>query len=863
MSPALKAQILNNLGLVETELGRPEEAKIYLLEAIENWKDSGVSEQKNLAISLTNAGMVHLIRGDYRSAQSSFRDAVALFVLIGAQDTIEYSACLNDFAQLRIALGDWEGALELYIEAQDLVRKLVGDEHPYYAASLHNLGVLAERIGDYELAEGLLQAAGPILRSRVAPSHPEMIRNLNALGTAKVKLGKVREAEDLVAEALRLRVMLFGEQCLDTLVSMNNLAIIKSILGRPDEADRLQRRTEALGREILGEGHPNYAEILCNLATICAASSRLGEAEELFQKEFFLNDEHLATVSSITSEAQRAAYLRMFRYRYYLYLAFLFRFRRDDPEGTRRGLDVVLRRKAIGAEALLTQWTALLGGRHPELKERLDQLLDVRQAIARTLLDTPDSGGRSKHLERITALKEKRERIESELASMLPEMNLRVSLRRPSRAGIAQALPVESVLIELVHAPSCDFGLVHADWGEGRYFAFILHAGEPDAVHWVDLGPAQEIDVGIQEVRRWVARPSGRDIGGDPLSLTMENDPGDRLRKLIFDPLVLALKGRRRLIIAPDGPLSLLPFEVLPTSDGKRLIDDYVISYVSVGRDVLRFAVPQQRRSIRSLVVADPDFDLAAKSGPGEEMDFADQSLRELARTTRFNRLTETRVEGERIARLLNQDLLLEGQALEGRLKKWMAENGSPRVLHLATHGFFLDKTAPPAAAGSLLRMADFESGPLPDNPLLRSGLALAGANTRLAGGVLPAEAEDGLLLAEDIAGLDFLDTEMVVLSACNTGMGEVQIGEGVLGLRRAFASAGARTLVMSLWTVPDLGTRELMEDFYRRLLNGQPRVEALRDAQLSLKLLHPHPSYWGAFICQGDPGPLELGEVK
>ena len=156
--------------------------------------------------------------------------------------------------------------------------------------------------------------------------------------------------------------------------------------------------------------------------------------------------------------------------------------------------------------------------------------------------------------------------------------------------------------------------------------------------------------------------------------------------------------------------------------------------------------------------------------------------------------------------------------------------------------------------------MAEVTGGPLPESPLLRSGLALAGANTGQEGGTLPADAEDGLLLAEDIAGLDFLDTELVVLSACNTGMGQVQIGEGVLGLRRAFAAAGARTLIMSLWRVPDVETQELMEDFYGRLLAGrQPRVEALREAQLALKRRKSHPRYWGAFICHGAPEPLDV----
>jgi CHAT domain-containing protein len=143
----------------------------------------------------------------------------------------------------------------------------------------------------------------------------------------------------------------------------------------------------------------------------------------------------------------------------------------------------------------------------------------------------------------------------------------------------------------------------------------------------------------------------------------------------------------------------------------------------------------------------------------------------------------------------------------------------------------------------------------------LRSGLLLAGYNTWLACGPLPEEAGNGMLTAEDATGLDLLDTELVVLSACETGLGQVHVGEGVFGLRRAFVLAGAKTLVMSLCDPPgarpDQQTQELMVDFYQRILAGELRAEALRQAQLALKARHPDPLYWGAFICQGDPFPL------
>ncbi len=140
---------------------------------------------------------------------------------------------------------------------------------------------------------------------------------------------------------------------------------------------------------------------------------------------------------------------------------------------------------------------------------------------------------------------------------------------------------------------------------------------------------------------------------------------------------------------------------------------------------------------------------------------------------------------------------------------------------------------------------------------MLRSGFALAGANRMHKKFVPPPEAEDGLLTAEDVAGLDLIDTELVVLSACETGLGQIRVGEGVFGLRRAFVAAGVRTLVMSLWKVPDDATRELMRDFYRLILAGKPRAEALWQAQLSVRQCYSQPFFWGAFILQGDPGPL------
>jgi CHAT domain-containing protein len=380
-----------------------------------------------------------------------------------------------------------------------------------------------------------------------------------------------------------------------------------------------------------------------------------------------------------------------------------------------------------------------------------------------------------------------------------------------------------------------------------------------------DHGAAEPIDRLIGDFRAGVTGDAGRGLAAVQTQprAAVSSGPGQTLRQAVFDVLAGALAGSRQLLLAPDGDLTRLPFEALPAGNGRHLIDDYQISYVVTGRDALRFGVRSGRAPAAALVIADPDFDLAAAPGV-QTARSAGRRAHDLDRGLRFSRLPGTRREGERIADLFGVKPCLDAAALEARLKGCR----SPRVLYLATHGFFLaderhdpardwhELGASAAAEGSAGRLSTRRL----ENPLLRSGLALAGANTWLQEGSAPAEAEDGLLTAEDVTGMDLLDTELVVLSACETALGEVRVGEGVFGLRRAFVLAGARTLVMSLWKVPDRQTQELMEDYYRRLLSGQPRAEALRQAQLAVKARHPDPHFWGAFICQGDPAALLPG---
>jgi CHAT domain-containing protein/tetratricopeptide (TPR) repeat protein len=744
-------------------------------------------------------------------------------------------------------MGDHAAALPLYQGAAEYLRAELGNvHHPDYADSLRGLAYLHSEMGDYAFALPLHQRAAEVFRAVLGEAHPDYADSLHVL------------------------------------------ASVHSAMGDHAAALPLYQRAAEVRRAALGEAHPRYADSLHGLAAVLSASDRHAEAMPLLQQAASVDDRMIGQVLSIGSERQRIAFLRTFRCRLDLTVSLVLQRFGKSPAATRAAFDLVLRRKAIGSEATAEQRDAVLGGKYAALQPRLQELVAVRMGVTRATLAGPGPEGPEDHGRRLAWWSARRERLEAELARQIPEMNLERALRAADRRAVALALPEGVVLVEFLQFHVLDFHAVPArgekSWQSERYVAFVLRSGDPDDVQMIDLGEAGPIDLMIADFRAGVIDAvRGRNMSpstrADMPSPAEAEGLGTRLRAALFDRLIPALGGRTRLLIAPDGDLTRLPFEVLPRDDGGRLIDSYRISYLSCGRDALRLGVTASDPPTSPLLFADPDFDLEADGrsvpDPVSTARAAGRRSRDMDRgrdAYHFDRLPGARAEGERVAALLGVRSVLDAAATEGRLK---AECRSPRILHLATHGFFLPNQQPalsnvaPGLIGDRIGSAAEGfgagrlSGPGMENPMLRSGLALAGANTWLKAGNPPEEAEDGLLTAEDVTGLDLLATELVVLSACETGLGQVHVGEGVFGLRRAFVLAGARTLVMSLWKVPDEPTRELMEDFYGRLLAGEGRAEALRQAQLAMKAKYPDPFYWGAFICQGDPSPLNVTEPR
>ena len=863
---------LNNQAELYRAMGKFEEAEPLYRRVIEIWASEFSDKHPNHAGVLNNLALLHRQMGFYNKALECFERALRGYETSIGSDHATYAKTLGNLGMLQVAMGDYETAEKSLTRALEIKRRVCGEGSCEFANSLDNLGSLYGSVGDLRAAERVARQALEIYKTTLGSAHPEVANSLHNMAALYLRSGHIGLAaeylsrmEPILKEALSSSP---NSKWAGTLVLW---ARIFSDVGNRRAAEPLLRQAIELQERYLGPHHPDLGYTLRELAELAFVAGDVGGAIALMTRASAITDKIIANVFSATTDRQRMAYCATVRAELDLFLSMVCESQASEGD-VGFAMDLVLKRKALAAEALAAQRDAVLSGRYPELAAGLNELNAIRAQIAERILAGPGQEGLRAHEDALISWERQREALEATLVRRIPEMDLQFQLNNADRSAIAAALPQGAALVEFILFTPCN---VHARiseheprFGPDRYLAFVLSDARSGLAHVVDLGEAEVIDTLVSRFRNTVAVPPAQRRPGS-------SDAGDHLHRAVFSKLIPALNGCRQLLIAPDGDLSRLPFEPLPTDSGGLLIDEYRLSYLSCGRDVIRFKGRSYGGTSVPLVMADPAFNLAldgesTKMKREEELAPPAPPLsRDFDRSLRFWRLKGTREEGQRIADVLGVQPLLG----ESAQKSVLMQVRSPRVLHLATHGFFLRNEERRMLDEERLSTEELHSieglgrsrlcGPGMENPLLRSGLVLAGANVWLRGGVVPADAGNGLVTAEDVSGIDLLDTELAVLSACETGLGEIRTGEGVFGLRRAFALAGAHRLIISLWKVPDNATCELMVEFYRRVLDGIGVFDALREAQIATRQRHADPYYWAAFICQGNPGPLDASDTK
>ncbi|MFZ1025595.1 MAG: CHAT domain-containing protein, partial [Limnoraphis robusta] len=728
--------------------------------------------------------------------------------------------------------------------------------------------------GRYSQAEPLLIQALEMYQKLLGDEHPDVANSLNSLAALYTSQGRYSQAEPLLIQALEMYQKLLGDEHPDVANSLNNLAELYSSQGRYSEAETLLIQATEMFQKLLGEVHPDVALSLNNLARLYTSQGDTTGAINFLSRGLEVEEQNLNVLLATGSERQKQDSMTKVLGTTYYAVSLHLKDAPNNTEAARLALTTILRRKARILDVMTNDLQLLRENITPENQQLLSQFEAVQSQRANLLYNPPQDLPPEQFRQLMNGLAAEAEKLEAELS--LRSAEFRVETQAVEIENIKQFIPEDGVLVELILYAPFDAKANTNRWGELRYAAYILAAD--GQVNWVDLGEAEPIDKKVRLFRRDLREKSAS-----------VKHSARELDEVVMRPIREMLGDKTHILISPDGQLNLIPFAALVDENNEYLVRNYLFTYLSTGRDLLRLQLNAPSRQ-DPVMLANPNYDepgdvtgVQLASNPpfpvgeglgersnsfpvgeglgrgGESGMRSNQRSTDLATLT-FSPLEGTQLEADTILPLIpNLQLFTGSQATENLLYKLQA----PQILHLATHGFFLEDIdcipttgtrSTPDATIIFIPHPDFlpDCKPTPrntENPLLRSGLALAGFNVRQSG------EEDGVLTASEVTRLRLYGTKLVVLSACETGLGSLANGEGVYGLRRAFVKSGAESQLMSLWQVDDYGTSELISLYYQRIKRGEGRSIAMRQIQLDLleEPLYEHPFYWASFIFTGD----------
>ena len=776
-------------------------------------------------------GSTYTLYGDYARAEPIFER------LLAAQDPREPNpAVYESLGRIRLLLGDVEGAAPLLRRALAIAEERFSRESPYAIGAVEALAALHRQRGERRRAEELLRDLET--RVRYASNISRDVFGLPALRLGELALdrGEPDVAEPLLKSALAGAEESLDEKHVERAPYLHAMGLLLARRGDSAGAEARLKNALELREAVLHPDHPDITRTLRDLGDLYVAEGRIEEAVRVRSRAADLADRAARVHLARGSEDRKRAHAALLQEDTDALVSLHVKVAPKDHAAARLALTAILRRKGIVLDAVAGSLSALRQSLDPAGRVLFDERAQVdarlSAAVSRGPIDVPPE----EHLAEIDALERRRRELDARLSALPRAADAKSSAALLSLDDVQKVIPRGAALVELaVYRPYDPSGPpVRPTWGAPRVAAYVLrHEGE---IMSIDLGSAE----GIEEVAEGLLK----DLA------TTRREPRSAARYLdsmVTQPLRGLLGDTRWILLSPDGILNLVPFAALVDEKGTSLVRHTSFTYLTSGRELLRLAGPPPAAREAPLVMVDPAFGArgeGASRGQGRGARSVDMAR------IRFSPLPATRREGEAVKRMLPGARLLEGAAAT---EEALLGARGPMVLHVATHGFFLpDQRAASGReeGGRGGERASFVA----ENPLLRAGLALSGANGRRS----TTDAADGVLTALEISGLDLRGTRLVVLSACETGVGEALRGEGVFGLRRALAIAGAETQVMSLWQVDDEATSELMTTYYAGLAAGGGRSESLRAAQLAVREKHPHPYYWASFIVSGNGAALD-----
>jgi CHAT domain-containing protein/tetratricopeptide (TPR) repeat protein len=875
------ATSFNALGIVCDELGDFSAGRMNFEHALKIKQKRAGEDDSDTARTYNNLGLACNELGDYAMARRHHQQALTILRKVLGDEHPDTATAWNSLGMVSDSLGDYSAARMYYERALTIRRKVLGEENFQTAESYNNLGILAGHNGDYNAAVTYHQQAAKIKLKVLGKHDISTAISFNNLGVAYNSLRDYRAARTYFERALAIDRDVLGEDHPLTGHFYGNLGNVWDDLGDYATARSYCERALAIQRRVLGEEHVDTAKSYNNLMVLDAEHGDWTAAAGWMDRQRHSARRQVAKILPGLSETEQRQFLRTNDTMHLELSLSLGVLRRQDRAIRDQSAAWLLNAKGVGQQALAERALLAREARDSKLAPVVKELTDVRRRLAQLSLAAPRPGQTEARQKQLAELSSQ----ESDLSRQLVEAGGTTQVGEPwvEVDSVRSALPAGSALVDIARFrvyPLDEKDKQKKKWQPARYVAWVIPPSAKGDVQLVDLGEADPIDAHVKALRDELQAAQGKDSTllkeGEPKAEAELRASFRQLANLIWKPLAPHVADAKQLYLSPDGALWLVPWGAIPLEKNKFLIEKLTINYVISGRDVIPSSQGTVSDVRKPVVFADPNFDLApddvttaakAVLRTTYQDEEAGQRTNDRSLLPRVGRLPGTAVEAEAVkpnvekltgkAPIVYRDIY----ALESVAKAL----NRPKVAIFSTHGFFLpDQEAKSDEKSSQLALAGEEhrgvtltkEGKPFENPLLRCGLLFAGCNPRNEG--QPGSGDDGVLTGMEIVGIDFRGTDLVVLSACETGVGTVNNGEGVAGLRQAFQLAGADAVVATLWQIPDADSARLMNDFFANLAAGQAKGAALRNAQLKRiesrreRFGAAHPYFWAAYTITG-----------
>ena len=802
--------LLNNIAVLYKDWGRYSEAEKFCNQSLQLRKKKLGEKHPDTLTSINNLAAIYENQGRYNEAETYYRQALMLRKKVLGAEHPDTLSSMGNLARIYQAQGRYKEAESLFQSTVQISEKVLGYEHPFTIKQVNNLAIFYKDTKRYIEAEPILKQTVKLKKKVLGHENPSTLTSISNLAAIYHDQGHYVEAEPLYKQVLQLREKVLGKEHPGTLASINNLATLYYAQGRYSEAEPLLKRVFRLSEKVMDKEHPypltiqmNYIVLLINTKSSAIALHLLQDQENRLLSRSF---QELYTSSS---EKVRRLYLQSISNFQDAVLSLANQ--QAEKEYQQYAAEVMLRWKQVYAEERSEQHKLVTLSNDPEAEKLQAELADAQAKVSQALRQP-------KEKENIAELIEKANHDETALIALARHLRTGLEVKDVTLGKVQTALPQNSGLIEYRQFSPVDFKT--GKLGESHLAALLL--ADPKAKQrfvFRDLGPFAEIEKHLK-------------------------DETAETYKRLLAPFEDQIRNLKQLYIAPDGPLSLLPFASLRLPDGRFLAERQQVNRLQTGRDLLENGKDFPRgKGLVAIGGAKYGSMPAGEKEPSSRLVAYQQRAAQMLRDG-VTYLPESRKEAQAIGKMFTDTIhepakvLIGDDASEYNLKHLKQP---PRILHLSTHGFFLAKE---------------EKSSLADEaPLLLSGLALAGANNGLQG-KLDTHGDDGLLYSLEVLGLNLHGTELVSLSACDTGKGVVDYSEGVYGLVRAFRTAGAKDVLMTLTPVVDKTSKDFMETFYDKWLSSEKNISPAQALhQTRLQFIHDKKPVqdWAPYVLVGN----------